>query len=314
MSNYPKLDWKVRLLNRILKLNKPLEQMSLEELRQASEQEISPLIERVFTGKLVELHRVIDRTIEGRHGNIPIRVYSPSTQANLPIVLYLHGGGWVYGNLQVCDRLCRRISRDAEAIVISVDYRLAPFYQYPTAIEDCYDVLLSTIQNLSDFNANPEKIIVMGDSAGGNLAAVLCLMAREQNHRSIAKQILIYPVTSSELNRASVNQNADAPVLTKDRMQFFIDSYARDSQDVRDAYFSPLLADDLSNLPPALIITCEYDPLHDQGTAYARKLEESGNSVKLVDYPGTIHGFVSFLPFCQQALPALREMSEFVRS
>lgn len=308
---YPKLNWKVRLLDRILKLNKPLERMNSEELRQASEQELSPLIGRVFGGKRIELKKVVDRTIEGRHGDIPIRLYYPSLKINLPIILSLHGGGWVYGNLPTHDRLCRRISRDAEAIVVSVDYRLAPFFKYPTAIEDCYDVLLWMITNMSDLNANPEKIMVMGDSAGGNLAAVLCLMSKQQDF-SLAKQILIYPVTSGILEQTSVDKNADAPVLTKDRMQFFIDCYAGDSQDVRDAYFSPLLTEDLSNLPPALIITGEYDLLHDQGTIYAQKLEEAGNSVKLVDYPGTIHGFVSFPPFCKQALPAFKEMAEFI--
>lgn len=312
MSNYPKLDWKTRLLARLLRLSKPLEQMSIEELRQASEHQLSPVTERLFGGKLIELHQVVNLTVRGRHGNVPIRIYYPSAQANLPIVLYMHGGGWVYGNLQVGDRLCRRISQDAGAVVVSVDYKLAPFFKYPTAVEDCYDVLFWMTQNLSDLNADPGKVTVMGDSAGGNLATVLCLMAKEQNYLSIAKQVLIYPVTSGQLDRPSVAENADAPVLTRERMQFFIDSYARDTRDLKDAYFSPLLAKNLSNLPPALIVTCEYDLLHDQGEAYARRLKEAGNSVKLIDYPGTIHGFLSFPPFCKEASPAFKEIAEFI--
>ena len=150
MPNYPKLDWKVRLLDRLLKRNKPLEEMNPEELRQATEQELSPLITRLFAGKLIELHQVVERTISGRHGDIPIQIYTPSAKSNLPIVLYMHGGGWVFGNLQTCDRLCRRVAQNTGAIVVSVDYRLAPFFKYPTAIEDCYDVFLWMTQNLSE--------------------------------------------------------------------------------------------------------------------------------------------------------------------
>ena len=154
--------------------------------------------------------------------------------------------------------------------------------------------------------------MVMGDSAGGNLATVLCLMVRETKLQAIAKQILIYPVTSGELNRASVDRNADAPVLSKDRMQFFIDCYAREPEDIQQPYFSPLFAKDLSNLPPALIITSEYDVLHDQGVEYAQRLQEAGNQVELINYPGAIHGFVSFPVFCNQALPAFQEITKFI--
>lgn len=312
MTNYPKLDWKTRLLDRILKLNKPIEDMSLEQLRQVSEQELSPLTERLFAGKLIKLERVVEQTVRGRHGDIPIRLYYPSSRERLPLILFMHGGGWVYGNLQTHDRLCRRIAKYTRAAIVSIDYRLAPFFKYPAAVEDCYDVLLWITENLPDLNADPDRLVVMGDSAGGNLAAVLCLMAREQNLQAIAKQVLIYPVTSGELNQASVQRNADAPVLSKDRMQCFIDYYAGEPEDVKKPYFSPLVADDLSNLPPALIITCEYDVLHDQGVEYAQRLKEAGNRVELIDYPGAIHGFISFLPFCKQALPACQEIAKFL--
>ena len=314
MKSHYKLDWKSRLLDILLSSSKQLEQMSLDELQVASEKSIPPLIQRIFAGKKIPLHKVVQQqNISGRHGDIPIRIYYPSEGKPLPLILFFHGGGWIYGNLNTHDRLCRRVAKGTGAIVLAVDYRLAPFHRYPIALEDCYDVLLWAVKNTASLSANPEKIIVMGDSAGGNLAAALCLMLRDRGDQFVTKQILLYPVTSGKLNQPSIEKNADAPVLTKSRMKFLVDCYARDEADILQPYFSPLLAQDLSNLLPALIITCEYDPLHDQAQMYAQRLQEAKIPVKLLDYPKTIHGFMSCPPFCREALPAFAEVAKYIK-
>ena len=309
-----KLDWKTRLLDRILSLSKPLEQMSWQELRQASEETpIAPLVQCILAGKQIPLAKVVQQDIRGRHGKIPLQLYYPFSEPPFPLILFFHGGGWVYGNFQTHDRMCRRIAQDTGAIVIAVGYRLAPFFKYPTALEDCYDAYLWAGENATSLQADPEKVIVMGDSAGGNIATAVCLMDRDLGHQLIARQILLYPVTSGKLDQPSIDQNAYAPVLTKSMMQCFVAHYARGQADIRESYFSPLLAQDLSHLPPALIVTCEYDPLHDQAQMYAQRLQEAATLVELVDYSGTVHGFMSFPVFCQQASNAFEKVANYVK-
>lgn len=314
MPDRYQLNWKTRLLDKILSSTKPIEQMSLDELKANSEKSLSPLVQLVFAGKQISVSKIVDQKISGRHGDIPLRLYYSSEQKSLPLIVFFHGGGWVYGNLDTHDRSCRRVARDTGGIVLAVGYRLAPFYKYPTAVDDCYDALSWAVQNATTLSADPRKIIVMGDSAGGNLATAVCLMARDRGHRLATQQILIYPVVSGKLDLPSTDANADAPVLTKSRMQYFVDCYARDEADISEPYFSPLLAENLSNLPPALIIAGEYDILHDQAQMYAERLQEAGIPVKLLDYPKTIHGFISFPPFCNEAQLAFREIAEYIRN
>lgn len=309
-----KLDWRISLLERLLNLFKPIEQMSLEELRLVSERPVPSIIQSIFAGKKFDLTQVIQRNIPGRHGQIPIRLYYPSAKTSLPLILFFHGGGWVYGNFQIYEQMCRRIAHNIGAIVLAVGYRLAPFAKYPIALEDCYDAFLWASENAASIKANPKQIIIMGDSAGGNLATAVCLMAKEQGNKSIASQILLYPVTSGKLDQPSMEQHAAAPLLTKSRMECFVNYYARDEADFSQPYFSPLLAEDLSHLPPALIITCEYDPLHDQAQMYAQRLQEAGTSVELVDYKGMIHGFMSFPIFCREAIPAFEKVTSYVNA
>ena len=311
MKSHYQLDWKTRLLDTLLKSAKPLEQMNLDELRATSQAAISPFVQRVFNGKQIPVKEVVRQNIAGRKVDIPIQLYYPHQQQYSSLILFFHGGGWVYGNFDTHDRLCRRVARDTESIVLAVDYRLAPFSKYPTALEDCYDALLWAMDNIAT-SIDLKKIIVMGDSAGGNLAAAVCLMARDKGHQFISQQVLLYPVVNGKLNLPSTEKNADAPVLTTSRMQYFVDCYADNEADVLQPYFSPLLAENLSNLPSVLIITCEYDPLHDQAVKYAERLQEAGTEVKLLDYPQTIHGFVSFAPFCKDALPACAEIAKFI--
>jgi acetyl esterase len=312
--SYFKLDWKTRLLVGILSFSNPLEKMSLHELREASEKPIPPIMERILAGKKVALAEIVQRKISGRHGDIPIRLYYPSIQTNLSVILFFHGGGWIYGNLQTHDRMCRRIAKATGAIVLAVGYRLAPFFKYPAALEDCYDTLLWLAKNAASLRADSETVIVMGDSAGGNLAAAVCLMARDQGHPLIAQQILIYPVLSGKLDQPSVAKNANAPILTEARMRYFVQCYARNEADILQPYFSPLLAQDLSHLPPALLITSEYDLLHDQAQEYVQGLQEAGTPATLINYSHMVHGCLSFPPFCREALPAFDQIAQYIQS
>ncbi|MFM7423911.1 MAG: alpha/beta hydrolase [Elainella sp.] len=312
------IDWKIRLLDWLLRRNQPIYHLSLEELHQLPLTPIPGWITRLLFGQKIALPQVTDRTIPGRQGDIPIRLYHPSLQPNLPLLLFFHGGGWVAGNFQTHDSLCRRLAHDTGAIVLAVEYRLAPWFKYPAALDDCEDVLLWAAQADSTIGA-AGPILVIGDSAGGNLATALCLRQRSRDGQSssssapIAAQILLYPVTDGTLSQPSMSRYANAPLLTKPMMQFYVQHYARTESDCRQPEFSPLLAEDLSHLPPALIITAEYDPLCDDGQHYAERLRAAGNSVQTTDYAGMVHGFMSFPPFCRGALPAFAEIATFVR-
>lgn len=314
MQNKLNLDWKIRLLDRILRLNKPLNQLSLEELHKLPETPIPAIVERILGGKSIPLPQVTEQIVPGRHGDIQIQLYHPSTNQNLALILFFHGGGWVCGNFQTHNLMCRRIARDTGAVVLATRYRLAPWFKYPTALEDCHDVLNWAMQNATSLGINRQQVMVMGDSAGGNLATALCLMTRDQGEQIIHRQILFYPVTDGTLSHPSIERYADAPVLTKEMMQCFVNYYARCEADCLEPYFSPLLAEDLSHLPPALVITAEYDPLHDEGQLYANRLQQAGNQVQATDYPGMVHGFLSFPPFCQAALPAFAEVAAYVKA
>ncbi|MGF1514395.1 MAG: alpha/beta hydrolase [Elainellaceae cyanobacterium] len=312
--------WNFRLLDALLNRTKSLEEMNLEELHAAAASPASPVQEFVFAGGKIPLPRVIDQAISdddgptsrGQRQGDRVRLYYPAEKTDLPLVLFLHGGGWVFGNLSTHDRLCRRLARDTGAIVLAVDYRRAPFHKYPAALEDCYRVLQWAVENATQLGASATDITIMGDSAGGNLAAALCLMARDHQGPYIARQVLLYPVTSGRLDQPSMAANAKAPVLTTDRMHRFIDCYARSDADVQQPYFSPLLAPNLSNLPPALVVACQSDPLYDQSLRYAQRLKAAGGPVTLLDF-ATVHGFMSFPMFCPSAWTAFREVARYIR-
>ncbi|WP_414624007.1 alpha/beta hydrolase [Calothrix sp. CCY 0018] len=307
-----KLDWKIRLLDKILNLQKPLHKMDEEELRIASVTPIPSITQRIFAGKKFQLPKIEQKVITGRHGEIPIQIYYPCLNTNLPVILFFHGGGWIHGNFPTYDFMCRRIAKESNSLVIAVNYKLAPQFKYPTALEDCFDALTWVSENI-----NPQQLTVMGDSAGGNLAAALCLMLRDRkqnlNSQLINKQILIYPVLDATLSKPSMEYN-DAPLLTKEAMQFYVNCYSRSDSDIHESYFSPLLAEDLSNLPPTLIIAAEYDVLHDENLLYAQRLQAANNQVKLIDYPRMVHGFLSFPPFCSKANNAFIEIANYVKA
>ena len=240
----------------------------------------------------IVVHSVEDLMIDGPDSAIPVRIYRPSA-APAPVHVHFHGGGWVIGDLETHDRDCREICVGADCIVVAVDYRLAPEHIFPAAPEDCYAALCWASANLDSLCALPGAVSVGGDSAGGNLAAAVALMARDRNGPAIAMQLLIYPVTDATMESGSYRDNADGYLLSRTMMSWFWDHYCPDLALRADPLASPITAEDLTGLPPALIMTAEFDPLRDEGEAYAERLIAAGVEVEVRRFDGLVHGFFS---------------------
>ncbi|PWW02411.1 acetyl esterase [Paenibacillus cellulosilyticus] len=239
-----------------------------------------------------EVWRIDNRIIAGPIGSIPVRIYTPRSEALLPVIVYYHGGGWMVGNLDAADVLCRRLANGVNSIVVSVDYRLAPEHKFPAATEDCYAALVWVSEHAAALGADADRIAVGGDSSGGNLAAVVSLMARDKGFPSVKFQLLFNPVTHYSFDTDSYIENAEGYGLTTNTMRWFWNHYLVKETDGQNPYASPLLAPDLSGLPPALVITAEFDPLRDDGEAYAEKLKAAGVPVEAKRYAGMVHGFM----------------------
>lgn len=244
----------------------------------------------VVTGPPEEPVTTEDRTLPGPNGEIPVRVYRPSAGGLLPIVVYFHGGGWVIGDVTSHDTVCHRLAAGVPAVVVNVDYRLAPEYRFPAAVGDCDAATRWVSEHAAELGADPTRLAVAGDSAGGNLAAVVARLSRDRGGPPIAFQLLIYPATDLTRSLASHAENGTGYLLETDTMAWFTGHYL-DGADPRQPDASPLFAEDLSGLPPALVLTAEFDPLRDEGEAYAERLAEAGVAVTLSRYDGMIHGF-----------------------
>jgi acetyl esterase len=251
-----------------------------------------------------DVHAVEDRQIPGPAGSIPVRVYRPSAEVPLPILVWFHGGGWVIGSLETHDNLCRLLCDDAKVIVVSVDYRLAPETKFPGAADDCIAAWVWINEHAEELGGEAQKIALGGDSAGGNLAAVVALVAREEGLPIPAFQLLVYPVTDHEFDSPSMVDNAEGYFLRTETMRWFFDQYAATLGDVADWRLSPLRAPDLTGLPAALVITAECDPLRDQGEAYAQRLRDAGVPTQSVRADGLFHGFFGMHPFLPPARAA----------
>lgn len=231
----------------------------------------------------------VDHRVPVEEGEITVRVYTPDLQPPLPCHLYIHGGGWWLGTLDQSDNKCRAIAADAECVVVSVDYRLAPESTFPTAAEDCYAALVWVVDHAYELGVDPARISVGGGSAGGNLSAVTALMARDRGGPALVFQILEIPVTDATMSQPSIVTN-DGYLLTRAGMELYRAYYLPDPKDWTHPYASPLHAPDLSGLPPALVMTAEYDPLRDEGEAYAARLAEAGVEVDAMCWEGQFHG------------------------
>jgi acetyl esterase len=240
------------------------------------------------------IHRTEDRRIPGPGSHIPIRIYTPrelKPGEKLPVLLWYHGGGFVIGSLDTHDSACRMLANRADCLVVSVDYRLAPEHKFPAAVEDCETALKWVALHAVEFGGDPQVLAVGGDSAGGNLAAAVAILARDAAHPKLAFQLLVYPCVAPEPETPSHYQFKEGHVLSRNSITYFYKQYLRSGKDTKDFRFAPLVLDDLSGLPPALVIVAGFDPLRDEGVEYAKRLIEAGNQVRLTNYEGMVHGF-----------------------
>jgi len=264
-------------------------------------------------GEPVSINHTADRRIPGPAGEIPVRVYTPAATAPLPLLVYFHGGGWVLGGIETHDGVCRELANGAGCVVVSVDYRLAPEHKYPAAAEDCYAATQWAAAHAADLGGDAARVAIGGDSAGGNLAAVVAQMARDRGGPGVVFQLLIYPATVAAFDTPSYRDNAEGYLLTTVDMRWFWNHYLRTPADGENAYASPLRAAELAGLPPAMVITAEFDPLRDEGERYARRLEEAGVPVRLSRYDGMIHGFFGMTQFLDKAKTAVQDASGNLR-
>jgi acetyl esterase len=268
---------------------------------------------RALNGPSAPVASVQDRAIPGPAGDLPVRVYTPEGEPPFPIVVWFHGGGWVVGSLDTYDPLCRALAAAVPAVVVSVDYRLAPEHRYPAAVEDAYAATLWASRNAAQLGGAQHRLAVAGDSAGGNLAAVVALGARDRGGPAIAFQLLVYPVLDAAADTASWREHAEGFHLTAAGMRWYWDHYLGGADGAApDA--SPLRAASLGGLPPALVICAEHDVLRDEGEAYAARLRQAGVAATVSRYPGVVHGFFRWRAVTGAAEAALQEAAAALRS
>ena len=247
-----------------------------------------------------EVASVSDHLAPGPHGDVPVRVYVPATDdaGPLPVCMWFHGGGWVIGSVATNDATCRALANASGAIVVSVDYRLAPEHKFPVPFDDSYAATVWAAENAASLGGDPSRLAVAGASAGGNLATTIALRARDENGPALVHQALIYPVTDRDYSRSSYKENGEGYGLSYASMVWFWDCYLSNEADGESPYVAPMLAEDLSGLPSAFVLTCEFDPLRDEGEAYAKRLQEAGVPTKHSRYDGMIHAFFNAgIPF-----------------
>ena len=257
--------------------------------------------------------RIEELSIPVEGGEIPARLYAPAASGPLPVMVHFHGGGWVYLNLDTHDGYCRTLANRAECAVLAVEYRKAPEYAFPAPVEDCYTALCWVSNNASDLGLDGSRIGVVGDSAGGNLAAAVTLLARDRGGPELQLQVLTYPAVDGTMSCPSIEENAAAPLLGRPQMTWFWEHYIPKGTDVRDPRLSPLHAEDLSKLPPAIISTAEFDPLRDEGEAYADKLKAAGVEVDYQRFNGVFHGFMLLAKLIPEGQQLIAAQCEFIK-
>jgi acetyl esterase len=295
------------LLDQFGAIGQSISSMSVADARRSME------VLSSIRGELPPIGAVADRRIPGPAGEIPVRVYTPTGSAPFPLLVFFHGGGWVLGSIETHDGICRELANGAGCVVMSVDYRLAPEHKFPAAADDCYAATQWAAAHAADLGADAKRVAIGGDSAGGNLTAVVAQMARDKGGPPLVFQLLIYPVTVAAFDTPSYRDNAEGYLLTAGDMHWFWDHYLKNAADGENPYASPLRAKSLKGLPPALVITAEFDPLRDEGEQYAHRLEEAGVPTRLSRYDGMIHGFFGMTQMIDKAKAAVKEASSNLR-
>lgn len=264
---------------------------------------------RIMRGSVSGGHASIstdETVIKVPGGTITLRLYRPDSSGALPVILYCHGGGWMYGNIKTGENLCRLFAAEVPALVVAVGYRLAPRHKFPVAAEDVYAALVWVYHNTESLGVDRDRIALCGDSAGGNLAAVTCLMARDRNGPRIAAQVLAFPVTDlSSFDTESYRMFSRSRSLTRRQMAWFREHYLKGTADRNNPYASPLRAKNLSGLPPALVITGEQDVLRDEGEAYAAKLRQHGCQAETLRLSGQAHAATYWWHASEVVRPAI---------
>jgi acetyl esterase len=269
----------------------------------------------LMLGRPPKVGRVEDRTIPGPGGPLRVRITAPEDAGSGPGpgLVYFHGGGFVVGSIAIHDHLCRAITNAAGLAVVSVDYRLAPEHPFPAAVDDADAAIAWVFENTDDLGIDPARLAVGGDSAGGTLAAVAARRARDRGTPRLAVQLLIYPATDADLNTPSYLENAEGYMLTRAAMSWYWDQYVPDPARRLDPDASPLRAEDLTGLAPAVVLTAGYDPLRDEAETYVRRLTEAGVPVRHIAYPGMIHGFLRRHTVLDQGKAALAAIAEALK-
>jgi acetyl esterase len=279
----------------------PLYTRSLAEARAA---DLAAIRESAGTGEPV--HQVTDRVIPGPGGNLPLRVYRPAGAGPQPVLLYFFGGGWTLGSIETSDGICRALANAVPCTVVTVGYRLAPEHRFPAAVHDCEAATRWVAEHAAELGVDPARIAVGGDSAGGNLAAVVALLARDAGP-PLAAQLLVYPNTRYRSQTASMRESTDPWLFNSASVGWYWSHYLADPADGSNPLASPLLAEDLTGLPPALVITAEYDPLRDEGEQYGERLREAGVPTVVTRYAGMMHGFFAMSGILDAARRAVQQ-------
>jgi acetyl esterase len=266
----------------------------------------------VIRGPEVVLPRIEDLSIPGPGGAIPARLVAPSTERGLPILVYFHGGGWVIGSVETHDDLCRRLAKEAGCIVISIEYRMAPEHKLPAPVEDAFAATKWISEHAKELGGDSKRLAVGGDSAGGNLAAVVTILARDGGGPAIKFQLLIYPAVTKDFTTQSMKDYAEGFLLTMTGMHWFWNHYLRMPSDAKDVRAAPILAATLKGLPAAFVGTAEYDVLRDEGEAYAKRLLKDGVPVKLVRHESMIHGFAT-MSIVDRTLKIIQEWGQALK-
>lgn len=315
------IEWKLALILRIYRGREKRRKGEAEDISAYRELSAENMLR--FIDPYLDFAHTEDAAVPGPAGEVPVRIFRPdwmgkgdgaAASAFPPIIVFFHGGGFVAGSVKTHDPLCRRLARETASVVVSADYRLAPEHPFPAAPEDCYSVLCWAAEHAEELGCDPERLVLAGDSAGGNLAAVAALQSRDKNGPPVAMQILIYPSTNGcFMGLPSHTSFTRGYFLEIGHMEWLCDQYVPDPADRSHPYASPLKAGDFTGLPPALIITARFDPMRDEGAAYAGELKAAGVPVIYRCFPGVTHGFLGMPKTCRAAEHAFKLIADTVR-